>query len=321
MFRFISPYLIIIIIFSLVVFAFWICYKTKLRKIFKLLLSICLITSSALISNAFWLERFVIQKNLHVLQRSSINKKIAIVADIHVGVWKGKTFVQSIAYNINSIEGLDLVLIAGDWTYYPDKYTLGDTFSPLKSVKAPIYGVLGNHDVEFPGDPVRKELSIALKENNVTLIDNIVVPVDGVNLVGLGDHWAGEDDTKILEFLNLSLPSIIIAHNPDSTLNYSRSFKEKVKNQSAEVLTVSGHTHCGQVRIPLIYNNILPVKNSYYDKGWYQGNSESDFFKPVDQDKINPKGNNLFISCGVGEVGLPLRLFNPATIDIIEWRQ
>jgi uncharacterized protein len=283
-------------------------------------LSVLVIFISLLTLNALWIERNLIQINYHILTNSLIEKRVAVLSDIHAGVWKSQTFVNSVVTSLKQIPNLDLVLIPGDWTYYPKPDQLKDIFSPFKSLSIPIYGVLGNHDLEKPGDPIRTQLSEALKVNNINLIDNQIVDLDKIKLIGIGDSWAGEDDTQILNQLVTNEPVIIVAHNPDSTRKYPEEFISRITYSNLEVLTVSGHTHCGQIRIPFLYNRVLPVIDNYYDKGFYRQNHNNSVFQPIEStNRIPAAGNNLFITCGVGEVGLPLRLFNPATIDVLDF--
>ena len=62
---------------------------------------------------------------------------------------------------------------------------------------------------------------------------------------------------------------------------------------------VSGHTHAGQIRIPGLYKYIIPSKYNF-DRGFYHLFS-----------------SDIFVSPGLGNVVLPLRLFNPPEISVI----
>ena len=67
---------------------------------------------------------------------------------------------------------------------------------------------------------------------------------------------------------------------------------------------LAGHTHGGQVRIPWLYRRVLPVEHGF-DQG--------------EQTYEGPQGRiRVYTTGGVGESGLPLRLFNPPTIDLLE---
>jgi uncharacterized protein len=245
-----------------------------------------------------YVERFRIVTTEQTVQ-VGFKGKIAVISDTHLGnylgVWKDKNFLQKVVDRINAQQDIDAVVVAGDWTYILDTTTMRDLFSPLKSSKYPVYGVLGNHDVEHPGQKLRDELKDALEYNRVTLLNNEVVKLEKFNIVGLGELYNGEDDVSLLQKSDLDLNrSVVLTHQPDVTAKYLPKYSPK--------LTVTGHTHCGQVRTFGLYKYVTPVENKDFDKGLYQ---------------LPENRGQLWISCGLGEVGLPLRLENPPSIDIL----
>ena len=89
---------------------------------------------------------------------------------------------------------------------------------------------------------------------------------------------------------------MVLTHNPDSVYDAPRG---------AVKLLLAGHTHGGQIRLPLVYRYVLPVKGPF-DRGLYPA---------VDWD-ADPEGRPaVFVTSGVGEIGLPMRLLNPPAID------
>jgi predicted MPP superfamily phosphohydrolase len=89
----------------------------------------------------------------------------------------------------------------------------------------------------------------------------------------------------------------VLAHNPDSAIALP-------SRQVALVLT--GHTHGGQIRLPRVYKRVIPSQYGF-DRG--------------EQLLQTPQGPvRVFTTVGTGEIGLPLRLFNPPTIDVLELR-
>jgi uncharacterized protein len=247
-------------------------------------------------------ERFWLQVDNHEL-KTGFNAKVALFSDIHIGRYKDKNWVDKVIVETNKIENLDAVLVAGDWTYWPkniSKEGFMQDFAGLKNSRYPIYAVLGNHDVEKPGPKVREELESALTELGVKIIDNNSVEFEKWRLVGLEDIWSDRFDGVKSALLKSDKPNVALTHQPDIVRNYKEL---KIK----PILTLTGHTHCGQVRIPFLYKFALPTIDAFYDKGWVE----------LGWGKNPIMTSNLFISCGVGEVGLPIRLFNPPTIDVI----
>jgi hypothetical protein len=220
-----------------------------------------------------------------------IELKVALISDIHLGVYKGSGFLERVVKTINEQPDIDMVLVAGDFTYEPDKDKLRELFEPLSDLNVPVYAVLGNHDAEQPGPKLRPELNQALVDNGVKIIDNQILDQGGYKIIGLGDKWAKEDEVELLEQVLSTENVLVLTHNPDTILDFPTNRAD---------LTLTGHTHCGQVRIPYVYKYFLPIEGDF-DKGLTQ--------EPTTQ---------LFITCGLGEVGLPLRLFNPPVIDILE---
>ncbi|MBC7406512.1 MAG: metallophosphoesterase [Candidatus Parcubacteria bacterium] len=298
-FLFLSPILLMIFVGSTL---FWRKKLSKLWQKFAITLTVLVLLLT------IWGVH--IERNLIVINEQKITlgfkARIVVISDVHLGIWKDDKFLEKIVTQINQQKDIDAVLMAGDWTYEPKIDQLDKLFAPLKQLKSPIYGVLGNHDVEKPGPKLRTELQSALQKANVKLIDNLALSTKdtGLNfdIIGLGDLWGGEDDIGVISNRTSQNPSIVIAHNPESILKY----KNIPKNKNLPNLTVTGHTHCGQVRIPLIYKSFLPVSNTDFDKGLFNISQ----FDPI-------LAGQLWISCGTGEVGLPIRLFNPPSVDVL----
>jgi uncharacterized protein len=247
-------------------------------------------------------ERNWLQVNEQKVQ-VGFKAKIALFSDIHIGRFKDKNWVDKVIAETNKIENLDAVLVAGDWTYWPKDISKAGfmyDFASFKNSRYPTYAVLGNHDVEKPGPRVRAELESALNELGVKIIDDKSVEFVSWNLVGLEDIWSEKYNGIQSNLLSSTKPNLALTHQPDIVRDYD-------KLSTKPVLTLTGHTHCGQVRIPFLYKLALPTIDAFYDKGWYEmGWGE----KPIMTSK-------LFISCGVGEVGLPIRLLNSPTIDVL----
>ena len=79
--------------------------------------------------------------------------------------------------------------------------------------------------------------------------------------------------------------------------------KKYPEKDFSNTVTFAGHTHCGQVRIPFLYKYALAsVKSGYWDNGPYD---------------LGEKGT-LVVTCGLGESGLPIRLFNRPEIMVVD---
>jgi uncharacterized protein len=282
-----------------VILAFFLLKRFRQSLVRKIIIGLSLIIGIGLVAGiwSYSFERFDLQVKTQQVNLG-FKAKVAIFADIHIGKFKGKTWVDKVVEETNKIENLDAVLVAGDWTYNPKvitKQAFLESFVGLKNSKYPIYAVMGNHDVEKPGPKLRQELESALVELGVKIVDDKFVDFPNWRLVGVEDLWSDQYVGLVESNLSKDKANIALTHQPDVVRDYN-------KLKTKPILTLTGHTHCGQVRIPFLYKLALPVIDAYYDKGWYD------------------VGNNskLLITCGVGEVGLPLRLFNPPTVDVLE---
>lgn len=232
--------------------------------------------------------------NLHLW----VGKKAALIADLHLGVYKDRNYLQRVVNVINKQPWVDMVFIAGDLTFWPtiSKESFQELFQPLTDLRVPVYMVLWNHDVEKPWPKLRTELVQVLQGVGITFLENDVLDFGSRKLVWLGDHDGGEDNVFLLNQFHAADTIVVLTHNPDTTLAYA--------NYNADA-TLVGHTHCGQIRLPWLHKflapYIIPVDG------------------PFDCGLTKTKYTNLLITPGVGEVILPMRWFNTPTIDIVSF--
>lgn len=248
----------------------------------------------AIMSYARFIEKEMINVQTTEIE-VGFDAKIVLISDTHLGLYKGKRFLKRVVDKINDIEGVDAVIIAGDITYWPDQTQDGinDLLSPLADINVPVFAVVGNHDSQKPGPDIAEILRNSLEQNDVVLLHNkdSVIPGKDIKILGVGDKWAGQDKIKLIDNFSINDNLIVIAHNPDSTMSY--------KNGIAD-LTLSGHAHGGQIRIPFLYKYRIPCEGGF-DAGLYD----------------LEKGGKVFVSSGLGEVGLPMRMGIPPVIDIL----
>jgi predicted MPP superfamily phosphohydrolase len=217
-----------------------------------------------------------------------IDLRVALVSDVHVGLYKSPAYVARLVDRLNALD-VELVLFAGDWTYEPDA-PLVELLAPLRSLKHRAYSVPGNHDSEAPGPPIRDELKAALAAVGVNPIENGAVVFPEFVLVGLGDRWGGDDRLASIATLPADRPLLALMHNPDSALDFP---------PGRVALAFAGHTHGGQIRIPWLYKRVIPTVGPF-DRGLHE-----------------LPNTRVFVTSGVGEIGLPLRFLVPPVIDVI----
>ena len=244
------------------------------------------------------------------LPSSWSGKQIAQISDFQIGLWGDNpgTARRSVAEIIEAKPAV--ALISGDFIYHPGENiqpeieTAVDVVRPLVEAGIPTYAVLGNHDYGMSGKKaqpklqVARELETALEEAGVEVLENEAVQLplsdssDPLYLVGVGSLWAGRDNVdKALSGVPDGSPRIVMMHNPDTFEQFPAS---------SAPLSVTGHTHGGQVRIPgtpqwswLKFTQ----KDKVYADGWAKGYGEP--------------GNQLYVNRGIGMSIAPIRLFCP----------
>ena len=228
--------------------------------------------------------------------------RVTLVSDLHVGApYHGLSRLPSTVDRINATNP-DLICIAGDLVTLG---VLGGRFPPpeaiareLKRLRAPagVFAVLGNHDRLFDAPRVRAALEsagIRVLEDTSALVST---PSGRVWIAGLTDFWTGPHDLgrTLAAVTDSARPVLLLTHNPDIF----------PRIPSRVTLTLAGHTHGGQVRLPLIGS---PVTPSAYGQRYVRG-------LVVEGDR------RLFVSTGIGTSDLPVRLGVPPTIFVLTLR-
>jgi predicted MPP superfamily phosphohydrolase len=272
------------------VFLFWL-WKKKKDIIPRVFLSALFFLTALFVWARFVEPQLIVVRQTHI--PSSFKKDILLIGDLHLGIYKTHRFLERAVQKINAIDA-DMVLIAGDFVNHSSD--LKKDFAPLEKLNKPTFVVFGNHDAGIAGGnapDVRDSLEKVLTDMGIKVLQNEIVSFDDFVLVGLGSRWASNDRVEILNASETSLLSVVLTHNPDTTLLYSSSANAD--------FTFVGHTHCGQIRIPYFYKKVIPTMGDF-DKGL-----------------TTEKHTTLFITCGLGEVGLPMRFLNPPVIDILRF--
>jgi predicted MPP superfamily phosphohydrolase len=242
-----------------------------------------------------------VEISLPALAHEHDGLRIAVLTDLHVGSpHHGLPMLGRIVSAVNQ-EQPDAVLILGDIVI---QGVLGGKFVPPEQI-APVLGqlqsrfgsfaVLGNHDWWLDAPRVSAALELA----GITLLEDAAaaITVDGepLWLAGVSDFWEGAHDVEAaLQNVPEAAPVILFTHNPDI-------FPRVPARVS---LTIAGHTHGGQVNLPLLGRPIVP---SQFDQRYAAGH-------------IVENGRNLFVSTGLGTSILPIRFRVPPEIVVVTIR-
>ena len=216
-----------------------------------------------------WYRVETVRFGLRRLSNSFSGIRIAQISDIHMGGWMDKERLQHVV-DLLLEQKPKLVLITGDFlTGHGFDSSRKQAVDDLIEVLAPLaktvptFAVLGNHDYWTDAQAVREMLASC----GITDLTNSVFTLTrgdaNLHLCGVDDVWAG--DVKLEEViarLNDDSPAILLAHEPD--------FAETSSATGKFALQVSGHSHGGQVVLPLLGPPILPYLGNKYPSGLYQ---------------------------------------------------
>lgn len=227
--------------------------------------------------------------------------KIAAISDIHAGSpYVGRARIEDLVGRVNAAKP-DAIVLLGDFviqTVIGGKFMPPEELGPLLGkLEAPlgVYAVLGNHDWWLDGPRVRKALAAA----GIRVLENESVRITrggkAFRLVGLADHIERAPDAPgALKSIPESEPVIALVHEPD----YFPEIPDRI------ALTLAGHTHGGQVRLPLIGSPIVP---SRYGQRYARG-------------LITEGSRQLFVTTGIGTSIMPLRFGVPPEYAVLTLR-
>lgn len=229
--------------------------------------------------------------------------RIAQISDIHIGQNLTSEQLTRFVERVNAVEA-DVVCITGD---IADNARADlSRFLPLLGrlrAKRAVVAILGNHD-HYAG-AVRVEEALRRHTDFVVLRDaHMTLDIDGrpLHIVGLDDRgrdWArGVSEVEYLAEVVATLPPeepvLVLCHRPD------------IFAQTAELgvgLTLSGHTHGGQVALPLPFRKPL---------------NPSRVVTPFDRGLFRKNDSFLYVNNGLGVTAQRVRLCTPREISVFE---
>lgn len=226
---------------------------------------------------------------------------VALLADLHTGSpGQGLDALAQVVERTNALQP-ELVLIAGDFVIHG---VVGGRFVPpeesaavLARLTAPlgVFAVLGNHDHWLDGRRVQR----ALESAGIPVLEDQARRIERAGgafwLVGLKDFWEhGRDLEGVLAQLTDGAPALAFTHNPDVFATLPERF----------ALVMAGHTHGGQVALPLFGRPVIP---SRFGQRYAYGH-------------IVEQGWHLFVTSGVGTSILPVRFGVPPEIAVLTLR-
>jgi hypothetical protein len=229
---------------------------------------------------------------------------ITVIADLHAGGPNmGLARVRQVI-DLANAQNADLIVLLGDFVathrFVTEVVPHAAWSAELARLRAPlgVYTILGNHDWWHGLSSVRGALAAA----GIPVLENNAVKLGRAGekfwLAGLGDQLAyplgrgrfrGVDDLPAtLASLTDDDPAILLVHEPDIFVQVPDRF----------ALTLAGHTHGGQVRVPFLWPYWVP---SSYGARFAYGH-------------IVERDRHMIVSGGLGTSSAPIRLGVPPEI-------
>ncbi|MEO6923617.1 MAG: metallophosphoesterase [Bryocella sp.] len=242
-------------------------------------------------------KRFAIRD----LPDAFVGFRMVQLSDIHLEEYTEPSFLEDAVRRINALEP-DMVVLTGDYiSRGPRKKafalrTAGLCAEILTGLKAPQrYGILGNHDAAVGPE----EITALLKAKGTPILSDEFVAIErgGERIWLSGARDPGVLGCDLFKAVpeKPKAPVVFLCHEPDFADNVMRHPRAGAVN-----LMLAGHTHGGQIRLPLGGPLVLPPMGKKYVEGAFRLGAMQ-----------------LYVNRGLGTVGLPLRLNCPAEITQI----
>lgn len=199
---------------------------------------------------------------------------IAVFSDLHYNHFMNKERFSAIVDEINK-QNCDVVVFLGDLfdhpsSNIPSEATQKELIELLSQIKAPYgkFAVYGNHDLESGN--TKNIVRTVLEQSDFEVLDNQMIPIyrnskSYIQLIGLDCKLLGNPLIEVAgKNINPELFTLLLCHTPD-VVNELGSYPVE--------LMLSGHSHGGQVYIPILgalYK--VPYATDYY-RGKYKVHS------------------------------------------------
>jgi len=220
--------------------------------------------------------------------------RIAQLSDIHHSETYSEEQIQRAIDQTNDLSP-DMVVLTGDYITATRRYvpTVTKMLGALRAVHG-TFAILGNHDFWVDAEWITR----SLQKTGIEVLRNASTTItsksDAIKLAGVDDLWMRQSDLKrAMKGTRSNETRILLSHNPEIL---PEAVDRKVD------LVLSGHTHGGQVALPVIG---APHMNSYYNGKTIAGHAIEG-------------GTQIYVNRGLGTVFAPVRLHCPPEITVFE---
>ena len=203
-----------------------------------------------------WIDVRTVTLTLPHLAPEFSGYRLVQLSDIHADRWMDADRLGRVVEQVNQLHP-DSVVLTGDFvTRNAEQFA--PTLAALEQLRPrdKVLGVLGNHDAWSNPDLIQSTLEMA----GVQVLSNQVATLQRqsalLNIAGVDDIWAKRDRlSAVLAALPASGAAILLAHEPD--------FADQSAATGLFDLELSGHSHGGQVKLPLVKRFVPPLADKY----------------------------------------------------------
>ena len=220
-----------------------------------------------------WIEVTKLTLKLRRLDSAFRGMRLVQISDFHLGQWLDQEKLDRV-FRMALEQAPDYVILTGDYleyrpydrpnepvTYEENIRLVSSAFSQLRA-SCPTIAILGNHDHRINAGWIEQSLS----EAGVSVLRNSIMTLrrgnSELHIAGLDDVSQGMGRLDVLmEVLPENGAVILLVHEPD--------FADISVATGRFDLQLSGHSHGGQIVLPLIGSPVLPLLGRKYPSGLY----------------------------------------------------
>jgi len=237
--------------------------------------------------------RNLIETTIHRVPVKNLREPMRVtqISDLHRSWCVSEHFVSQCVNKAIQTKP-DAFLLTGDFVTGTANYS-ESCAAQLQRLNAPMgqFAILGNHDWGCNQGGGGREVAYNIAQADIRILTNRSFVLDnGLQIVGVDDAVAGHPDPdKAFRQIEWNRPVIAMTHNP---------ILFKTKMCQYPCLTLAGHTHGGQIKIPAVTPFIMKMRKTHrnmparYEHGWVE--------------EPNAPGT-MYVSRGLGVVGIPMR--------------
>jgi predicted MPP superfamily phosphohydrolase len=217
------------------------------------------------------------------------NFRLVHLTDLHVGLATPSHLLRQTIEHCRQLKP-NLMVLTGDFINHSLKY-LPELGRLIRALPRPCVATLGNHDHWYGAGAVQRQLeeqgAIVLRNGHIQL----TVKGKYLPIVGIDDGRSNHHDVN-KAFCGLQHPeqALVLTHDPKTA--------DRIASHGARLI-LAGHTHGGQLSLPLVTQAICRLVGRRYISGWYSvGNAL------------------LYVNAGIGSAVIRMRLGAPATPEV-----